>query len=107
MSLIKRGKCGVFRVLKKSEKVFIYANEGKVVCFVYFHVLSSSISITMADKQVPFSYLLNNTAMHSLNSYKIKLYDQTNKLVERLRWKGHFFELDNNCNYRPNSTNNY
>ena len=27
--------------------------------------------------------------------------------MERLEWKAHFFELDNNISYRPNSTNNY
>ena len=45
--------------------------------------------------------------MHSLKQYKIKLYDQTNKFIERFRWKAHLFVLDNNSNYRPNSTNNY
>ena len=61
----------------------------------------------MVDKQVPFSYSLNNIPMYSLKSYKIKLYDQTSKFTERLRWKAHFFELDNNCNYRPKNTSNY
>ena len=45
--------------------------------------------------------------MRSLKSYKIKLYEQPNKFIERLRWKTHFFEIDDNTNYRPYSTNNY
>ena len=77
------------------------------MCFVYFRELSSSISITMADKQVSFSYSLNNIRMHSLKSYKIKLYDQTNTFIERLKWKVHFFKLNNKSNYTPISTNNY
>ena len=45
--------------------------------------------------------------MHSLKAYKFKLYDQANKFIKRLRWKAHFFKLDNNTNYWPNSTSNY
>ena len=61
----------------------------------------------MVEKQVLFSYSLNNIPMHSWKLYKINLYDQTNKFIERLRLKAHFFELDNNSNYRPYNTNNY
>ena len=48
----------------------------------------------MADKQVSFSYSLNDIPMHGLKTYKFKLYDQMNKFIERLRWETNFFELD-------------
>ena len=37
-------------------------------------LLSTSISITMADKEVPFNFSINDIPMPSLKSYKTKFY---------------------------------